>query len=353
LISTGFRLNHTVPEFVYPITLPLQKHIKMEAYILTQNGGLENLKRSTLATPELKSGEVRIETRAIGINSIDIQVRNSKDSLNMITGGNIPQQVILGWDVAGVVVKVAEGVTEFKIGDEVFGLVNMPGLGGTYATHVAAAANQLVLKPKGIDFIAAGGTPMAALTAWQAIVTLGQVKAGDKVLIYGASGGVGHFAVQFAKQRGAYVIGVASGKNESFVRSLGVDEFMDYTAQPVDSLVKELDIVMDTVNSVEHLLSSIQLVKKGGRFVYLQPHLAEAIQPQLEVAEVNGFSVFVNSSGENLTAIGHLISEGKVVPHVTSVFEFDELPAAQVKVESGITTGKVVVTANKPNNSSY
>jgi NADPH:quinone reductase-like Zn-dependent oxidoreductase/predicted ester cyclase len=320
----------------------------MEAYILEQNGGLENLKRSTLSTPDLKAGEVLIETKAIGINSIDIQVRNSNDILSMITGGNIPKQVILGWDVAGVIVKVAEGVTEFKVGDEVFGLLNMPGLGGTYATQVAANASQLVYKPAGTDFIEAAAVPMAALTAWQAIVTLGQVKAGDKVLIYGASGGVGHFAVQFAKQRGAYVIGVASGKNESFVRSLGVDEFIDYTAQPVDSLVKELDVVMDTVNSVEHLLSSIQLVKKGGRFVYLQPHFAVAIQSQLEAAEVNGLGVFVNSSGEHLTTIAKLIADGKVIPRVTSVFDFDELPAAQAAVEFGNPTGKVVVSVSTP-----
>jgi NADPH:quinone reductase-like Zn-dependent oxidoreductase len=320
----------------------------MEAFILAQNGGLENLKKFTLPTPDLKSGEVLIETKAIGINSIDIQVRNSKDILSMITGGNIPQQVILGWDVAGIILKVAEDVIDLKAGDEVFGLLNMPGLGGTYATQVAAVASQLAIKPKGTDFIAAGATPMAALTAWQAVVTLGQIKAGDRVLIYGASGGVGHFAVQFAKQRGAYVIGIASGKNEAFVRSLGVDEFIDYTAQPVEELVNELDVVVDTVNAVEHLLSSIQMVKKGGRFIYLQPHLAEAIKSQLAAYEVSGFGVFVNSSGENLTAISHLISEGKVVPHVTSVFEFDELPAAQAAVESGKTTGKVVVTVNNP-----
>lgn len=321
----------------------------MEAFILAQNGGLENLNKSTIATPDLKPGEVLIETRAIGINPVDIQVRNSKDMLNMITGGNIPAQVILGWDVAGVVVQVADDVTEFKAGDEVFGLLNMPGLGGTYATQVVAAATQLAYKPNSIDFISAAATPMAALTAWQAVVTKGQIKPGDKVLIHGASGGVGNFAVQIAKYLGAYVIGSASGKNESFVRNLGVDEFIDYTKAPFETLVNDLDAVIDTVNAVEHLIRSIQVIKKAGRLVYLQPHFAEAIQSQLAVADVSGSGVFVNSSGELLTNIGQLMATGKLVAHISGVFEFDELPAAQAIVEAGKTPGKIVVAVDDPN----
>ncbi len=318
----------------------------MEAYILEKNGGIENLKKTTVPTPIIKANEVLIKTKAIGINQIDVQVRNSKDILGMITQGNIPQEVILGWDVAGVVEQAGEGVDDFKPGDEVYGLLNMPGLGNTYATYVAAAASQLVHKPTGLNFIAAGATPMAAMTAWQAVVTLGQVKKGEKVLIHAASGGVGHFAVQIAKYLGAYVIGTASGKNELFVRDLGVDEFIDYTAKPFEQHIQDIDVVIDTINSVEHILRSISVIKKGGRLVYLQPYFQSAIEAQLQATEVSGYGVFVNSSSQVLSEISKLITEGYIIPKVTQVFGFDELPQAQAAVETGRATGKVTVSVN-------
>lgn len=318
----------------------------MEAYILEQNGGVESLKKTTVATPHIKANEVLIKTKAIGINPIDVQVRNSKDMLGMITQGNIPQQVILGWDVAGVVEHVGEGVDNLNPGDEVYGLINMPGLGNTYATYVAASANQLMRKPAELDFIAAGATPMASMTAWQAVVTLGKVKRGEKVLIHAASGGVGHFAVQIAKHIGAYVIGTASAKNERFVRALGVDEFIDYTIQPFEKHLKDVNVVIDTINSVEHVQRSISVLKKGGRLVYLQPHFQSAIEAQLQAAAVSGYGVFVNSSVEVLAEISKLIREGHILPKVTQTFSFDQLPAAQAVVESGRATGKVAVSVN-------
>jgi NADPH:quinone reductase-like Zn-dependent oxidoreductase len=315
----------------------------MEAYILEKNGGLENLKKTTLATPTVKAGEVLIQTKAIGINPIDIQVRSSKDILGMITGGIIPEQAILGWDVAGIVEHVGEEVTAFKQGDEVYGLVNMPGLGSTYATQVVAQADQLTLKPENLSFTSAGATPMSAMTAWQAVITLANIQKGEKVLIHAASGGVGHFAVQFAKERGAYVIGTASGKNEDFVRSLGVDEFLDYSESPFETKVSNVDVVIDTINAVEHVLRSISVIKRGGRLVYLQPHFAEALSAKLEGNGVSGLGVFVNSSAKVLTEISSLIKAGKVTPRITQIFEFDQLPLAQAAVESGRAMGKVAV----------
>ncbi len=318
----------------------------MEAYILEHNGDIENLKKATMAKPDIKANEALIKTKAIGINPIDIQVRNSKDMLGMITQGNIPSEVILGWDIAGIVEEVGGEVGDFKPGDEVYGLINMPGLGKTYATYVAADAGQLMHKPKELDFIAAGATPMAAMTAWQAVVTLGKVKKGEKVLIHAASGGVGHFAVQIAKYLGAHVIGTGSAKNESFIRDLGVDEFIDYTAKPFEQQTQGIDVVIDSINSVEHILQSISVIKKGGRLVYLQPHFQSAIEAQLQAAEVSGYGVFVNSSGEVLGKISQLISEGHVVPKVTQIFGFDDLPQAQAAVETGRATGKVAVSVN-------
>ncbi len=318
----------------------------MEAYILMQNGGIENLKKTTLPAPALNAGEVLIQTRAIGINPVDAQVRSSSDMLSMITGGAVPQPVILGWDVAGIVEQTGEGVTSFKPGDEVYGLIHMPGLGRTYATQVAAPASQLVHKPKALSFAAAGATPMAALTAWQAVVTLAEVKPGERVLIHAASGGVGHFAVQLARHLGAYVIGTASSRNEAFVHNLGVDKFIDYNRRPFEEQVNQVDVVIDTINSADHVMRSARIINRGGRLVYLQPHFAEAVQPQLEAAGISGHGVFVNSSAEHLTSINALIEAGQVTPQVTQVFSFDCLPEAQAVVESGRAVGKIAVELN-------
>jgi len=312
----------------------------MEAYILGEHGSLQ---KTIIHTPTIKAGEVLINTKAIGINPIDIQVRNSREMLGMITGGNVPEQVILGWDVAGVVEQVGEGVDTFKPGDAVYGLIKMPGLGSTYATQLVAPAEQLVMMPEGVSFTAAGATPMAAMTAWQAVVTLGKVQKGEKVLIHAAAGGVGHFAVQLAKERGAYVIGTASAKNEAFVRSLGVDEFVDYTSAPFETLVNNVNVVVDTINAVEHVLRSVSVIKKGGRLVYLQPHFAGALQAGLDDAGVSGFGVFVHSSASVLAEISRLIQTGKVNPQVSQVFSFDQLADAQAVVATGRAVGKIVV----------
>lgn len=321
----------------------------MEAYILTQNGGIENLRKVTLPTPQPAYGEVLIKTKGIGINPIDSQVRSSKDILGMITQGNVPDTVILGWDVAGVIEQVGQGVEGFKAGDEVFGLINMPGLGKTYATYLTVSASQIALKPSKLSFTAAAATPMSALTAWQALVTLGQVQKGERVLIHGASGGVGHFAVQLAKYSGAYVIGTGSAKNESFIRGLGADEFLDYAAAPFEQKVKDLDLVIDTVNSVEHVLRSIKVIKTGGRLVYLQPHFQNEVAAHLKAAKVTGQGVFVHSSGKALNEIANLIEKGNLTPHVSTVLSFDQLPEAHRLLENGRATGKIAIMTSHNN----
>ncbi|SHN33603.1 NADP-dependent oxidoreductase [Chitinophaga sp. CF418] len=318
----------------------------MEAYILTQNGGIESLQKTTLPTPQPATGEVLIKTKGIGINPIDGQVRSSKEILNIITNGNTPDTVVIGWDVAGIIEQVGPGVEGFKAGDEVFGLINMPGLGKTYATYVTAPAPQISLKPSKLSFTTAAATPMAALTAWQAVVTLGKVQKGERVLIHGASGGVGHFAVQIAKYLGAYVIGTGSAKNESFILSLGADEFIDYTAIPFEQKVKEMDVVIDTVPSVEHVLRSIEVIKTGGRLVYLQPHFQSELATELGAAEVSGYGVFVHSSGKELHEIARLIENGSLKPHISTILSFDELPEAHRLLENGRSAGKIAIAVN-------
>ncbi|MDJ1486221.1 NADP-dependent oxidoreductase [Cytophagaceae bacterium YF14B1] len=314
----------------------------MKSYILKANGGIENLVESSDSIRDIQPDEVLIKTKAIGLNPIDSAVRQYPHMLEMITQSNIPDKVILGWDVAGVIEKVGSQVTSFQEGDVVYGLLNMPGLGRTNATYVAASSTHIALKPAQLTFAQAAAVPMAALTAYQAVLQA-QITPGERVLVHGASGGVGHFAVQIAKQLGAYVIGTSSAKNKAFVESLGVDEWIDYQARPFEEVVAKVDVVIDTVNSVEHIRRSISVLTTGGRLVYLQPHFESQLEDALAKASVRGYGIFVNSSGENLTKISELIEKGFVRAHVSQEFAFSQLPQAHLALEAGQTPGKIVV----------
>lgn len=318
----------------------------MKAFILKQNGGIENLVKRDVPLPEPKDNEVLIQTKGIGINQVDSAVRAYGQMLDIITQGNIPEFVILGWDVSGEIVKTGNGVTQFKKGDQVFGLINMPGLGSTNAEYVVADTSQIVLIPENYDYIKAAATPLAALTAWQALVKFGKLAAGEKILIHGAAGGVGHFAVQMAKSIGAYVVGTGSLKNKDYILGIGADEYLDYNSSPFEEQVSDFDIVIDTVPAVGHIKRSIKVVKKGGRVVFLQPHFYEELAVEFDYAGVSGYGVFVNSSGEDLLEIAKLIEAGKIKTTVSKVFHFDKLPEAHNAIEEGGIVGKIAVTLN-------
>ncbi len=194
----------------------------MKAYTLKKNGGIENLKLSEIDKPKIKADEVLVKVKAISINPVDAFVRKNESSLQgILKPGKDEDTFILGWDVSGIVEEVGSDVKEFKNGDEVFGMINFPGNGKAYAEYVAAPANQITLKPKNISFEDAAAATLAALTAWQGLVTNAKIKKEDKVLIHAAGGGVGHYAVQIAKSFGAYVIGTGSSSKRDFVLKLG------------------------------------------------------------------------------------------------------------------------------------
>ena len=245
----------------------------MKAIILKEVGGPENLILADVPVPSIKENEVLVQVKALAINPVDAFVRRNQAALEMIYAlkGN-EENIILGWDVAGIVTQVGSTVTRFQVGDEVFGNFNFIGQANAYAEFVAAPEHELVIKPENVSFEEAAGATMAALTAWASVVKFAEVKKGDKVIVYGASGGVGHYAVQIAKHFGAYVVGVASGDNKDFVLGLGADEFFDYKTQAVEDFINDADIVHDAVwveadvNSTEetHLARSLKTLKEGG-----------------------------------------------------------------------------------------
>jgi NADPH:quinone reductase-like Zn-dependent oxidoreductase len=283
-----------------------------------------------------------VKVKAIGINPIDAFVRKSKQALDIYvqpTNGSI----VLGWDISGTVVDDGNGATGFREGDEVFGLVNFPGEGRAYAQYVAAPAAHLALKPANISHEEAAAATLAALTAWQALVTHAKVKKGDKVLIHAAAGGVGHYAVQIAKHFGAYVIGTASGGREDFVRALGADEFLDHTKVRFEDLVKEADIVIDPIYG-DHVLRSLDAVKPQGKVITLLTFFEGAIAEKAKSKNVFTHRLKVSSNGEDMKQLAALLSLGKVRSYITATYNFEDLAKAHVQIETGRTTGKIVVT---------
>ena len=319
------------------------KYRIMKAITLAGFGGVEVLQYTELPVPVIGAIEVLVQVRAISINPVDVKTRAGKG-----VSGRIKDEspIILGWDISGVVSAVGPGVTAFKPGDEVFGMVNFPGHGKAYAEYVAVPASQLALKPEGSSHEEAAATTLAALTAWQGLVTHAVINRGDRVLIHAAAGGVGHYAVQLAKHLGAYVIGTSSAANRDFVLGLGADEHIDYKARPLEEATGEIDFVLDTIggDNIDH---SLAVMKKGGAIISIPAGLREAVVEKAKEKGINGSFFMVQSSGEDMAKIAELLRSGVLRSHVSQVFSFDEMGNAHLQIESGRTKGKVVVVFGK------
>ena len=311
----------------------------MKAIILNQIGGIENLQYVNTAIPVLADGEVLIKVAAIGINPVDYKARTIEGTLSFLAGEQRP--VILGWDVAGTVTESRSA--EFVMGDEVFGMVNFPGLGKAYAEYVAAPADQLAVKPKNISHQEAAAATLAALTAWQALVSAAGIKRGDKVLIHGASGGVGHYASQIARYFGAQVIGTSSAKNRAYVLANGADIHIDYTSKDYEEEVQDVDIVLDTLGG-SNIPRSIHVTKPGGKVISIVTlNLPEEYLKLAKAKEVDLSALLVKSSGKDMQAIARLLQDGSLRSHLSEIYLFEEMQKAHLQIETGRTVGKVVV----------
>lgn len=311
----------------------------MKAIVLEKTGGVENLQLKEIDKPSIKSDEVLVEVKAIGVNPVDFKVRQIEDLLTAIYGAQRP--AILGWDIAGVVTEVGADVTDFVVGDEVFGMVNFVGMGNAYAEYVAAPANHLAKKPTNVSFEAAAATTLAALTALQVLES--RVNKGDRVLIHAGSGGVGHFAIQIAKALGAHVITTSSGRNKDFVMALGADEHIDYRTQKFEEELSDLDFVFDMFNG-DILLNSIKVVKDGGAIISLPtPEFAPEVTDAAKAKNVDVAFLMVQSSAKDMNTLKGMLESGDIKPHISKTFAFDEMAKAHEQLESGRTVGKVVV----------
>jgi NADPH:quinone reductase-like Zn-dependent oxidoreductase len=312
----------------------------MKAILLEKTGGVENFLIKDVKKPAAKENEVLISVKAIGVNPVDFKARANEDLLNSLTGEQRP--AIIGWDVSGTIVAIGNNITKFKIGDNVFGMINFPGSGNAYAEFVAAPENHLVKIPKNISFEEAAATTLAAVTALQALKP--RVKKGNRVLIHGGSGGVGHFAIQIAKSLGAYVITTSSAKNKDFVLSLGADEHIDYGSQKFEEILTDIDFVLDMFNG-DILFNSIKITKNGGIIISLPT--ADFSDEVLKVAKERNVDVsftVVQSNGDDMNTLKNMLESGTLKPHISKTFAFEKMGDAHLQLESGRTVGKVIVT---------
>lgn len=313
----------------------------MRAVTIKEFGGPEVLTVEDVERPEPLPTEVLVRVHAAGVNPVDWKTRAGQGMAGLQT---FP--LILGWDVSGVVEKVGFGVHTLKPGDEVYGMPWFPRAAGAYAEYVTAPSRQWARKPATLDHAHAAAVPLAALTAWQILTATAHVREGQRVLIHAAAGGVGHFAVQFARHLGAHVIGTARAARHSWLKELGAEETVDYTTTRFEEVVKDVDVVVDLIGDGHDDTStrSLRTLRRGGLLVAVpggvSPELAEAA----EKAGVRTSAYLVEPDGPALATIAGLIDAGHVRVEVEETFPLEQAAKAHERGETGRTRGKLVLT---------
>ncbi|MFE3457069.1 NADP-dependent oxidoreductase [Nocardiopsis aegyptia] len=301
-------------------------------------GGPEVLRLVEAPRPEPEPTEIQVRVHAAGVNPTDWKQRSS--------GYWYSLPLAQGWDVSGVVTAVAPGVTRLAVGDEVYGMPNFPRRPGAYADYVTAPSRHFARKPAALDHVGAAAVPLAALTAWQSLVDAAGVGEGQRVLVHAAGGGVGHFAVQIARARGAHVIGTAGAGKHDLLRDLGAHELVDHRAVDFADAVSGVDVVIDGIGG-DYLERSMRTLAPGGLYIGLSNPFDVDRIAAAAVAEgrgVRGTTVMVEPDHAALEAIAALVDDGRLRPVVSDTFPLAEAARAHAQGETGHTTGKIVLT---------
>jgi len=331
--------DHRLLAFLVQVELAFAVHLvcadekpMMKAVVAHEYGAPEVLKFEEVPRPEPKEDEVLVRVIASGVNPADPLTLSGKYAREF--GTHLP--LIPGYDIAGVVEKTGAKVTNLKAGDAVYGY---PTFGGGWAEYITVKQWEVAAKPNTLNFAEAAAVPMGALTAWQALVDTAQLHPGQTILVHGGSGGVGSFAVQIAKARGARVIATASTANQDLLKQLGADVAIDYMKTRFEDVAKDVDAVLDPVGK-ETLARSYGVVKKGGIVMSL---VARPDPVELEKRGIRGAAISVHPDAEDLAEIARLIDAGKIKPVVTEVLPLSEAIAAQRQAETHHTRGKLVL----------
>lgn len=286
--------------------------------------------------PEPLPTEVLVRVEAIGLNPLEARLRAGEFPL---LG---PPPFVLGWDISGV---VEEGprTWRFRPGDEVFGMPLFPRAAGAYAEVVSAPALHLARKPASLSHVEAAALPLVGLTAWQGLVDLGGVREGDRVLVHGGGGGVGHVAIQIAKAFGAYVITTAGGSKREFVEEVGADEVIDYTAVDFAETVRDIDVVLDTIGG-DTVERSLEVLRPGGHLVTAVAEEDVRLIAEFEAAGMRFSGIAVDPDPVGLRGLVELVAQGRLRVHVQETFPFERVADAHRLIDRGHLQGKIVLT---------
>ncbi|KDN20434.1 NADP-dependent oxidoreductase [Amycolatopsis rifamycinica] len=314
----------------------------MKVVQTTAAGEPDVLVLSDMDKPAPVPTEVLVRVHAAGVNPVDWKIRGGI----FPTGALGAHPFVQGWDVAGVV-EAGPRVTRFAPGDEVFGLLWFPREAGGYGEYVTAPARQFAHKPAGLSFTEAAGLPMAGLTAWQTLVDVAGVKAGDRVLVTAAAGGVGHLAAQIAHARGAVVTGTATAAKHEFLASVGVDEAVDYTAVEVRAAVRDQDVVLDLLGG-DHTLGLLDTLRPGGLLILTIGQVSAEVTAAAAERGVRVSPFLVEPDGAGLTELARLVDRGELRVHLDHVLPLSDAVKAHELGETGRTTGKIVLQVTEP-----
>ena len=313
----------------------------MRAVVMDAPGAPEVLRVAEVPRPTRASAEFIVKVCAAGVNPIDAKTRAGRG----VSGAISSWPSILGNDFSGVVVESPYDAHPIKVGDEVYGMSMVPRLPGTYAEFAAVPAMSIARKPKALSHVEAAGVPLAALTAWGAVVDVARAREGQRVLVHAGAGGVGHFAIQFASFFGAHVVATGSTRNLEWMRELGANEVIDHTQTRFEDDLDPVDTVIDLIgNAVDDVGSrSLQVLKPGGLIVSVPtgawPNLAE----DAAAAGVRASGFRVSPDGTTLAVISRLIDSGDIRVFVDQVFDLADAAAAHAALEGGHTRGKIVL----------
>lgn len=321
----------------------------MKAIVQAEYGSPDVLKLAEVDRPVVSDNGVLVRVQAASVNAGDWHLmRGSPFLIRLMMGGlRKPKIKILGFDVAGIVEAIGEGVTHFQAGDEVFGDLSECGF-GTFAEYVCATEDAVILKPAKLSFEEAAAVPGAAIPALQALCNIGQVQPGQKVLINGASGGVGSFAVQLAKAFGAEVSAVCSTQKMDRVKSLGADHVIDYTKTDAAETKQPYDLIIDAA-AYRSVLDYLPALKPEGTYVLIGGAIARLLQVMLLgplISKMSGRTVKCLVSKPNqvdLTTLRELITDGNIVPHIDQCYSLSEVPAAMRRLEQRQVFGKIAI----------
>lgn len=313
----------------------------MKAVCIHQFGGPEVLSYQDVPRPLPAADELLIRVRAAGVNPVDWKTRS----------GSVPWKtqidpfpLVLGWDVSGIVAAMGRNVTGFAVGDAVYGMIRFPEPAGTYAEYTTAPVEHVLPKPDSVDFLEAAALPLVSLTAWQALFEAGELAEGQTVLIHGAAGGVGHVAVQLAKWRGARVIGTARGRDRNYLRGLGIDTHVDFETTRFEDVVRDVDVVLDTLSGGVQR-RSWSVMRRGGILVSLRT--TSDTEEKARAYGVRAKRILVRPEADHFAQINELVGSGQLKPTLATVLPLQEARRALDQLERGPTRGKVVLRVSR------